>query len=157
MSRWKMDMERAPLLALVFFLVLGLVGAKIAELAGAFEPGPPLDVTLEAHMVSEGRVAFLSYGTKLTDRALIAQSAAWMFSDGTAMPVPATLLDAPPGEPPVLAVREQGEYFVSRYYEVPVIAAVRSDRGAALRVCWIYEEHRPYCQQIVFETIQPSP
>ena len=137
------EARRSPVWAIlgVVMLTIGITSAIWAGVLIA--KGPPLDVRVEA--IHDGdRVEFILRGTKLTDSRLVAQTAAFVFSDGVT--VAAEIRRAESGGvtrgAPVVA---EGDAFVTNPLEITVPPAALSDAGTVVRWCWAYERERLYC------------
>ena len=138
------DFRNAPAMAMVFILAAVMTAWFIAERLGVFDPGPPLSIERIVTTVVEDKVYYTVEGTKLTDRNLIAQTASWLFSDDSVMPVAIErVVDGFPasGQPR----RVQGDHFISAMNSVAIPEAASTDMGVRLRWCWAYESTPTFC------------
>ena len=145
------DVKRSPWGAAAFAATLLILFFLSADRLGWFAPGPVLqhleiggniDATGEAYV-------FRVSGTKTTDDTLRSRAASWIFSDGTAMAV-ALEGDAPP------QIRQAGDRFVSQPYTARIPNAARTDAGAVLRVCFVYDPGMS-CVQKAFTDMEALP
>lgn len=136
---WKHDIRQSPFLAAVFTVIVGSALYLLADAMGVFTPGPVIRGLGFVGIVSDGQsITFRTEGVKTTNDTIRGQTAAWVFSDGTATPA-ATPWAGEEIEAPVVPIRVAGEYFLSRTYQVTIPAAVFTDRGASFRMCYAYD------------------
>ena len=157
-GRLREDFSDSPIGGFTFLVVVAVFVFSALKDLGYLEPadpGPPLEATILAQR-DGADILFHIEGVKLTDRALVAQVASWVYSDGTAMPVayvreenPADALPGTNGGP----VRVEGEYFVSGLFRARVHSAVINDPEAQFRVCWVYDALPVYCAEIAYADI----
>ena len=136
---WKDDARQSPFLAAVFTLIVGAALYLTAEAIGLFTPAPVLRDLAFVGITTDGEtIDFRVEGVKTTNDTIRGQTAAWVFSDGTTIPV-ATPAAGEAIEAPPLPIRVAGEYFLSHTYEARVAPAVLTDSGARFRMCYAYD------------------
>jgi len=129
------EAAESPWGAFAFAVVFLMLAFLVADRLGAFAPGPVLrNLTMYAGIsAASDAVALRIEGDKTTDDVLRARVASWIFSDGTAM---AVALDAVED---TVQTRQAGDHFVSQVYSARIPSAARTDAGARLRVCFVYD------------------
>lgn len=141
------EAAESPWGAAAFVVVALMLVFLIVDRLGVFAPGPVLR-NLQIHVTLDplGATAlFRVEGDKTTNDTLRARVASWIFSDGTGISVPL---------PGAIQNRQEGDHFLSQEYTAIIPPAVRTDAGAVLRVCFVYDPGM-VCVEKPFSEISP--
>jgi len=152
LTTMRRDIGRSPWGAAAFAATLLMLFFLTADRLGWFAPGPVIsDMVMIGHIErgpAGDEFVFQVSGLKTTNDTLLSRSASWIFSDGTPLLAPI--------DTPTQANRVEGERFMSQVWRTPIPAAVDSDRGAVLRVCFGYDPGMS-CVQKAFSDMEALP